>query len=610
MNTETGLPDNEPGETSPAQSPRPPGSSSGELPKTIGKYRIVRMLGRGGMGMVFEGRDEVLERSVAIKLITPELCLYPEVFDRFRTEARAAARLNHPNIVNVYEFAGDTSQPYLVMEYVEGEDLSSHMKTKGALQPDLVIDIIRQCALALSKATAANLVHRDIKPSNILLTKDGVVKVMDFGLSKLLDSGTSLTSSGAMMGTPDYMSPEQASGAKLDYRTDMYSLGCTMYALLAGKKPYHSESLPGMIHQHINTALPIPVSWRKLYNGRLVALLEKMCAKKRDNRPYTWDEIVRELDSLQAQASAAMAPASSQKNSRWPVGIIAALGAGVLITVVVGGSITYKNVRKRRAERELSASLTTAAKASLETPEVPGAVILGNSDLPRKEQPFILPTPAPQESAPQENREPEPTGLAEEKPPRDAPPEEFAQQRPRREGGRVPQISEQEMSVHKEARQRAIAALTRGDFAAAKEMLDDEMDDEGEPPAPPPVQRVYEGILNLLQETDSIDAKVKGQLKNPNASAAERIAHVHTMVAAEGKQMNDNEAWLTLLYLYLLRDPDMKQMFDSLSTTRVNFGKSPKHMADVRMIDNFFDPSIGFPPQGGNGGQRRPPRPQ
>ncbi|HMX62275.1 MAG TPA: serine/threonine-protein kinase, partial [Candidatus Sumerlaeota bacterium] len=261
MNTETGLPGDQPpaGETSPTRSHHR-SSSSGEMPKTIGKYRVVRLLGRGGMGMVYEGRDEALERSVAIKLITPELCLYPEVYDRFRTEARAAARLNHPNIVNVYEFGDDVAEPYLVMEFVEGQDLSSLIKQKGPLQAAEVVGIVRQCALALSKATMANLVHRDIKPSNLLLTKDGVVKVMDFGLSKLLDSGTSLTNSGAMMGTPDYMSPEQAKGEKLDFRTDIYSLGCTMYALLAGKKPFHSESLPGMIHQHINSALPIPAA--------------------------------------------------------------------------------------------------------------------------------------------------------------------------------------------------------------------------------------------------------------------------------------------------------------------------------------------------------------
>lgn len=579
------------------------------MPKTIGKYRVVRLLGRGGMGMVYEGRDEALERSVAIKLITPELCLYPEVYDRFRTEARAAARLNHPNIVNVYEFGDDVAEPYLVMEFVEGQDLSSLIKQKGPLQAAEVVGIVRQCALALSKATIANLVHRDIKPSNLLLTKDGVVKVMDFGLSKLLDSGTSLTNSGAMMGTPDYMSPEQAKGEKLDFRTDIYSLGCTMYALLAGKKPFHSESLPGMIHQHINSALPIPAAWRTFYQGRLVALMEKMCAKKRENRPQTWDEIVRELDSMTAAGSKPVA--ESGKSNRWPSGMIIGIVAGLLLALVIGGSMTFKHLRNRRGQRENAAALQPV-KQAMENDQSPATVVLQSNDPAPREQSFVLPTPA-QTSREEEPRQRPPAGnneAAEDRPPSPEEELDMEEDRPlRREGERPLLMTAQQMLDHRDARIKAIALASKGDFGPFRSLLTDEMDQEGNPPAPRPVQRVYEGILTILDGTDKIDAMIKQQLNNPNATAAERIAQTHRMIATEGAKMSDEQAWHTLLYLHLLRDSGVSKAFRELAKNRPNFGQTRAHKLDVMIVDNFFQPAIGFPPAG-SAQQSQPLRPE
>lgn len=265
------------------------------LPDSIGNYEIKGELGRGGMGVVYLGWDAALERSVAIKVINPQYAAMPEFSTRFRKEAKAAARIVHPNIVNVYAFEeGDA--PSLIMEYVEGQDLSSLMK-QSPLPPDKALKIILDAARALQTAAKSNLIHRDVKPSNILVTKDGIAKVMDFGLSKMLDGDQSLTASGAVLGTPNYMSPEQAKGEQLNAKTDIYSLGCTLYATLAGRRPFDAEGLTALIYKQVNEPLPIPAEWDMLYDGRLTHLLRVMTSKDRALRP-DWQVIIEEIESM------------------------------------------------------------------------------------------------------------------------------------------------------------------------------------------------------------------------------------------------------------------------------------------------------------------------
>lgn len=274
-------------------------SSPGGKPAWIGSFRIERVLGEGGMGIVYQGWDPALERAVAIKVIQPDCARDILFIERFRTEARAIARLSHPHIISVYTFAekGDNA-PYLVMEYVEGTDCDSAMRMSGPMKPERALKVIREAAMGLGHAAANNLIHRDVKPSNLIVSREGVTKVMDFGMSKLLDSDSGLTSTGSIMGTPNYMSPEQAKGDRADFKSDIYSLGCTLFTLLTAQRPYKSETMAGLLHKHVNEPLSIPKDWRGLYGGRLVALIERMTAKDPVGRHSSWDEVVYEIDEM------------------------------------------------------------------------------------------------------------------------------------------------------------------------------------------------------------------------------------------------------------------------------------------------------------------------
>ncbi len=576
MNTETDLG----GAKSPAPDPsgdsptRDLGGKQGNpygIPERIGKYRISRMIGRGGMGLVYEGRDETLDRSVAIKMITPELCSFEETFNRFRTEARAAARLSHPNIINVYEFGDDPAQPFLVMEFVEGKDLSALMKERGPLPPDEALRIIRQAGSALQKAAAANLIHRDIKPSNILLTKDGHVKVMDFGLSKLLDSSLHLTASGAMMGTPDYMSPEQARGEKLDYRTDVYSLGCTLFALLAGKKPFQSESLPGMIHKHVNESLPIPPDWKRHYGGRLVALLGKMTAKNRDDRPPTWDLILREIDGMlgSTQGTGAPLPSMTHASRRSQPVVLYAILAVALLSIGLGAGF-YLN-KQGRAKRPKAN--TTIALAQTTPP--------GTSTAVAAPAPTLIPTPLP-------TPEPNPPATQDQPPARAAGPGRGG---PVRAGIRR---GLEEMAQNVAARQNAMKAMQAGNFREARTILETQLNED--PPLPRPITFIYEAILEIMNGTDRIEEKVANELGKQNAPVNERIAAVKRWVSNPPPNETAEDLWFSLLYLHLLRDPGVEQAFNDVQARRPQFGRDQRQRDAVGAIDAFYNPLAGFPP--------------
>src|SRR4051812_36755594 len=230
----------------------------------LGPYLLLERLGQGGMGQVFKARHQFMSRVVALKVIRPEHLTSPETVRRFHQEVRASAQLNHPNIVTAYDAGcvGDTH--FLVMEYVEGQDLARLLKQRGALPVVAACDLARQVALGLQHAHEKGLVHRDIKPGNLLVTPQGVVKILDLGLARLRASEVGsllppLTLEGAVMGTADYMAPEQALNSKgADIRADLYSLGCTLYHFLTGRVPLPSDSLPGKVLAHQQTA-PVKV---------------------------------------------------------------------------------------------------------------------------------------------------------------------------------------------------------------------------------------------------------------------------------------------------------------------------------------------------------------
>jgi serine/threonine protein kinase len=233
-----------------------------------GKYRIDGMLGRGGMGAVYRATHVMLNKTVAVKTITPDLVTSTEVAQRFQREARAASNLEHPNIVAVYDLGQSADGAlYIAMEYVPGQNLKDVIRASGPMAPVRIVRLLRQAASGLARAHTAHIVHRDLKPQNLMVSRaaDGheVVKLVDFGIAKSLEEGaTQLTSAGYSLGTPHYMAPEQAAGQEVDARADLYSLGVILYEMLVGDVPFTATSASAVLVKHLNEP-PEPPSHRR-----------------------------------------------------------------------------------------------------------------------------------------------------------------------------------------------------------------------------------------------------------------------------------------------------------------------------------------------------------
>jgi predicted Ser/Thr protein kinase len=225
--------------------------------KTIGKYRIVGQLGRGGMGTVYKAVDETLEREVAIKVLNPELA-DTDIMKRFRAEATTLAKLNHPEIATIYELFRSDTELLMVMEFVRGETLDKLSDRSGALPPDRAAALIDRVLSALEHAHRAGIVHRDMKPANVMVTEHGGVKIMDFGIARVRGA-EHMTIDGYMMGTPAYMPPEQVLGLEVDGRADLYSVGVVFYKLLTGSLPFKADTAIGMVQKQISDT-PAPLN--------------------------------------------------------------------------------------------------------------------------------------------------------------------------------------------------------------------------------------------------------------------------------------------------------------------------------------------------------------
>jgi serine/threonine protein kinase len=275
----------------------PKGAPAGSInqPQRLGAYRVESLLGEGGMGRVYRALDEALNRPVAVKTLLPTLAANPEFVARFKREAQSAAALNHPNITQIYTIGQEGSIPFFAMELIRGRSLDSLVRQQGALDAQLAASYILQAAEGLRHAARKNLIHRDIKPSNLMLTEEGIVKITDFGLAKVARSDTQLTATGEVLGSPGYISPEQAQGGSLDMRSDIYSLGATFYHLVVGKTPFAATTAVAMIIKHLNEPLRPPCAVNPAVPFKLSAAIQKMMAKRPQDRFQDYDALLDEL---------------------------------------------------------------------------------------------------------------------------------------------------------------------------------------------------------------------------------------------------------------------------------------------------------------------------
>src|SRR5215207_1912739 len=291
------------------------------------RYELEHKIGEGGMARVYRGRDLRLNRQVAIKVLHSPFASDANFLQRFHHEAQAAANLRHPNIVDVYDVGLDGDIHYIVMEYVDGSDLKALLTRSGPLPVEQAVPIAEAVAQGLSAAHRMSLVHRDVKPQNIIVGPDGQVKITDFGIAKSALS-TAMTETGVTFGTADYISPEQARGQQATPRSDLYSLGVTLYETLTNRLPFSGDSSIAVAMQHVSADPPPP----RMYNPRIPPQLESLVlralSKEPDGRPTTARDFARQLSNYrdigdQATVVGPVAPRPAQPSSPRPVQPIA-----------------------------------------------------------------------------------------------------------------------------------------------------------------------------------------------------------------------------------------------------------------------------------------------
>jgi len=274
----------------------------------LGNYRVVSRIGEGGMGTVYRVEHALLGRAAAVKVLQPELSRNQDMVNRFFNEARATAQLQHPGIVDVFDFGyAEDGAAFIVMELLQGESLTSRLAREGRLPWPKACGFARQIASALVAAHRAQIVHRDLKPDNVFLVaepdqRDERTKVLDFGIAKLAGAGattTVKTHAGLIMGTPTYMSPQQCRGAgQVDHRADIYSLGCILFEMVCGRPPFVGEGLGDLIHAHMLTPPPPPRQLTAELPGPLEYLILRMLAKAESERPPSMEVVAAELDAI------------------------------------------------------------------------------------------------------------------------------------------------------------------------------------------------------------------------------------------------------------------------------------------------------------------------
>src|SRR6202171_4787994 len=264
----------------------------------IGNFRIDEPLGEGGMGVVYRGTDLSLDRVVAIKVLNSDLSRSPDLVQRFRAEARAQANLNHVNLATLYTFLVHEGRAMMVMEFIQGETIDHMINRRGPIPSQDAVPIFRQALLGIGYAHRSGVIHRDIKPSNIMLNNQGIVKVMDFGIAKVMGN-RGLTRTGAQLGTPFYMSPEVIMNNPVDIRSDIYSLGITLYEMLSAHLPFPGDTDFHILTAHVNTPPPPPSRFYPYIPSGIQNAVLKAIEKNPDHRFQSVEEFGAALEHTQ-----------------------------------------------------------------------------------------------------------------------------------------------------------------------------------------------------------------------------------------------------------------------------------------------------------------------
>ncbi len=352
---------------------RQPPPDEGLSGSTLGDFVLETLLGRGGMGAVYKGRQVSLDRPVAVKILPPHLAHDEGFRGRFQIEAKSVAKLTSAHVVQVYGAGIDRGLHWFAMEYVEGHDLARLVREKGKLGHRESLDFVLQAARGLAAAGDLGIVHRDIKPSNLMVTPKGVLKLMDFGLAKVSGSGDRLTMTGTVMGTVSYFSPEQGRGESCDHRTDLYALGVVFYELLTGRLPFQGEDPTSIIYQHIHVAPKAPREVDPAIPEDYQAVCLKCMQKRAEDRYQDAHALVRDLEHL-LKGEAPQIDAAElirlrdgstlsvpPKRPRQPMLIVAAAGAVVLGVLALGVAVTSGRSASPVPERPLATGSATAA---------------------------------------------------------------------------------------------------------------------------------------------------------------------------------------------------------------------------------------------------------
>ena len=394
--------------------------------RKLGNYEIIDEIGRGGMAVVYRAYQRSLNRHVAIKVLAPQLSVDQQFVERFQREARAAAGLRHPHVVVIHDVAQEQGIYYIVMEYLEGRSLKELIQAEQSLSPERATRIVEQVASALDYAHEQGFVHRDIKPANIIVDKNDHVTLTDFGIAKAASETQHLTRTGMLIGTPEYMSPEQAEGGTVDHRTDLYALGVVLYQMLTGRAPFHSTTPHATLHAVIYEPPPPVRQLRPSLSPAIESVVMRSISKQPASRYQSGSDMVAALRAAQSgQSTVAVAapPSTPAKDSRPQKSLavpIAAGAAAVLVVIAIAIILLLTGDGRQQTPTPVAPSIATQGTAA-----VTKAVMI--TEAVPTDEPTTLPThattdtqPPPTEVLPQSTATSEPP-TATSPPPTDTP---------------------------------------------------------------------------------------------------------------------------------------------------------------------------------------------